>query len=491
MDTLGRRTARLWLVMLFVVMGTAWAHANIDAASDTAAFGKRFALVIGNGNYKNAEVLPNAVRDATRIAEELAALQFEVFKGTDLDKAQFEKLVKEFRRASKDADAVAFYYAGHGFQLDGLNHLVPVDAVMQDRSLIQSETVIVDSILAAIHGPQRQTLVFLDACRNNPLPAKVRDESTGNGLAQLKTRDDGLYIAFATQPGNTSRDGTGLHSPFTGALLRHISQPGQSIYDLMIKVRNEVSRATLNQQLPWDQSSLRAQFYFNPVAETLVADARLPAEVDGGSAGSATFRSNSPDDVKQPTFSINRPSEGLAEAANDAEAPDGANTSSGGAKVASLDPGSPNALAVPNEITTSPGTLDERELTAQIQRHLNRLSCNAGTPDGVWGPATSRSAEAFNRHGDGLINPTGPDMASLDVLERQNGAICPKAACGRGTVEKNGVCVAAAPPAPEPTRQKTKKQPTKQTAGKSTPAKPQNSEPQTTIGSGIGVGSFF
>lgn len=488
MGTLGRRTAKLWLVMLFVVMGTAWAQAEIEAASDGAGFGKRFALVIGNGTYKHAEVLPNAVRDATRIADELTALQFEVFKGTDLDKAQFERLVKEFRRASKDADAVAFYYAGHGFQLGGLNHLVPVDAAMQDRSLIGSETVVVDSILAAIHGPQRQTMVFLDACRNNPLPAKLRDESTGEGLAQLKTRDDGLYIAFATQPGNTSRDGTGLHSPFTGALLRHIAQPGQSISDLMIKVRNEVSSATLNQQLPWDQSSLRAQFYFNPEAETVVADAR-PSVDEGVRSGSGAFRSNNPEDVRQPTFLINRPAGTAAGDASQAEGDDADRdeSSSDGAKVASLDPGSSNSLAVPNQFTTSTDIPGERELTVEIQRHLNRLGCNAGTADGVWGPATSRSAESFNRHGDGQIDPSGPDMASLDVLERQNGAICPKA-CGRGTVEKNGVCVAAAPPSPEPTRQKKTK---KQVVDKKPPAKAQNSEPQTTIGSGVGVGSFF
>ena len=53
-------------------------------------------------------------------------------------------------------------------------------------------------------------------------------------------------------------------SPFTAALLAHINQPGQSLSDLMIEVRNAVETATGGKQTPWEQSSLRSQFYFVP-----------------------------------------------------------------------------------------------------------------------------------------------------------------------------------------------------------------------------------
>lgn len=225
-------------------------------------FGERYALVIGNSDYDHVEDLPNTARDAEAMADALGALRFTVFKGIDLTAAEFERLIEDFDAAATDADTVVFYYAGHGFQLGGLNHLVPVDAVLRDRDRIDAETFVLDDIVARIHRRQRQTIVFLDACRNNPLPAGARD-GTGAGLAQVGT-GDGIFVAFATQPGNVSYDGTGKNSPFTEALLTHIGKPNRNISSLMIDVRNEVSDRTLGRQVPWDQSSLRADFQFNP-----------------------------------------------------------------------------------------------------------------------------------------------------------------------------------------------------------------------------------
>ncbi len=59
-------------------------------------------------------------------------------------------------------------------------------------------------------------------------------------------------------------DGTGRNSPFAAALLAHIAEPGQSINDLMIKVRRDVVTQTNNAQRPWEQGSLLARFEFVP-----------------------------------------------------------------------------------------------------------------------------------------------------------------------------------------------------------------------------------
>ena len=262
---MARDRARNWAAaacLVFValaVFAAAPALAQVEARS-----GERYALVIGNSDYSHVEDLPNTARDAEAMAEALEALRFSVYKGIDLTAVEFERLVETFDRAAADADTVVFYYAGHGFQLGGLNHLAPIDAVLRDRARIDAETFALDDIVARIHRRQRQTIVFLDACRNNPLPASARD-GTGSGLAQVGT-GDGIFVAFATQPGNVSYDGTGKNSPFTEALLTHIGKPNRNISSLMIDVRNEVSDRTLGRQVPWDQSSLRADFQFNPGA---------------------------------------------------------------------------------------------------------------------------------------------------------------------------------------------------------------------------------
>jgi uncharacterized caspase-like protein len=227
-----------------------------------AEFGGRYALVIGNSSYAHAEPLPNSARDAAAMAETLEALGFTVFKGVDLTGKRFAGLIDEFEAAASDADTVMFYYAGHGFELNGINHLAPIDAVLRDRSRINAETLALSDIVERIHRRERQTIAFLDTCRNDPLPPGVR-KAPSKAMAQLDTGNE-TFIAFATQPGGVSYDGSGAGSPFTEALLTHIGKPGQSLSELMSKVRNDVATRTLGRQVPWDQSSLSAQFYFNP-----------------------------------------------------------------------------------------------------------------------------------------------------------------------------------------------------------------------------------
>ena len=52
--------------------------------------------------------------------------------GFDLKKSDFERKVRHFSAALRDAEAGVFFYAGHGLQVAGReNYLVPVDAKAQ------------------------------------------------------------------------------------------------------------------------------------------------------------------------------------------------------------------------------------------------------------------------------------------------------------------------------------------------------------------------
>jgi uncharacterized membrane protein YgcG len=111
--------------------------------------------------------------------------------------------------------------------------------------------------------------VFLDACRDNPFAAKIKQTATrsvsvGQGLAEMKS-GEGTLIAFATGPGQTALDGTdGQNSPFTKALIDHITQPGVEIQQAMTEVRAEVQDATNKGQLPWGHTNLTGAVYLNP-----------------------------------------------------------------------------------------------------------------------------------------------------------------------------------------------------------------------------------
>lgn len=230
---------------------------------------QRLALVVGNANYDTVEDLKNPANDAKAIGDALAGLGFEVTVLTDAPTEEFWTTLDTFTAAAETAESTVFFYAGHAFQMGGANYLVPVSAQLTSREAIKSETWNLDAIIARLQSRNRQSLIFLDACRNDPLPAAVRGSgAAADGLARVQT-GVGTFVAFATEPGGVSADAIAdePNSPFTKALLNHISTEGISVSDMMIAVRNDVEVATLRKQVPWDQSSLRSQFYFVPPSE--------------------------------------------------------------------------------------------------------------------------------------------------------------------------------------------------------------------------------
>ena len=148
-------------------------------------------------------------------------------------------------------------------------------------------TIELDAITGGLEGGPGIHLVFLDACRNNPIPAAAAaaGDAGRDGLARVGDAA-GFLFAFATQPDNVAYDGVGRNSFFAQALLGHLNTPGQDIASMMIAVRKDVLAATGGNQVPWENSSLTRQFEFAPgedaaAPETLLwqvaATARDPA----------------------------------------------------------------------------------------------------------------------------------------------------------------------------------------------------------------------
>ena len=222
----------------------------------------RVALVIGNGAYREVATLANPPNDAKDIGAELKTLGFKVTTGVDLDQAGMERAIAEFTHAAASADVSLFYYGGHGLQVASHNYLIPVDAELRNEEDIYQHTVNFVEVLKLQEQGAGIHLVFLDACRTNPLkdaPASAHTE----GLARVGNAA-GFLIAFATQPDNVAFDGAGRNSPFAQSLLGHLATVGQNISSTMIEVRKDVIAATGGAQIPWENSSLTRQFYFAP-----------------------------------------------------------------------------------------------------------------------------------------------------------------------------------------------------------------------------------
>lgn len=156
------------------------------------------------------------------------------------------------------------FYAGHGIQVDGNNYLVPIDAAVKSKNTAIFELIDIDRILKGLDEETHANVVILNACRDNPFETRIgpsRSAGRGAGLSGYEAVGAGTLIAFATAPGNTAADGSGTHSPFTGALLKHIGTPKLELNQMLTRVRIDVAAATEKKLVPWVNSSLLGEVY--------------------------------------------------------------------------------------------------------------------------------------------------------------------------------------------------------------------------------------
>ncbi len=253
----------------------------ILSQAGSASAEKRVALVIGNSAYQHTSALANPKHDAADITAALKKIGFQVLEGLDLDKTAMDRTIRQFARELNSAHVGLFFYAGHGLQVEGQNYLVPVDAKLEDASGLDFETVRMDLVHKTMERATKTNLIFLDACRDNPLSRNLaralgtRSTSVGKGLAAIES-GEGTLLSFSTQPGNLAADGTGRNSPYASALLKHLVDPRDDISTMLIGVRNQVIQETARRQVPWEHSALTARFYFRAPEAQLAAESSKP-----------------------------------------------------------------------------------------------------------------------------------------------------------------------------------------------------------------------
>lgn len=233
--------------------------------------GRRLALVVGMSDYAVAGTLPNAARDAEAFSTFLKSQSFEAELVLNADRRRFAEALSRFSRKIGPEDTALFYFAGHGMQLRGENFLIGTDARLESEFDVPAETVALSEIINALEKRARISLVFLDACRNNPLANKLNIDVDGatrggatRGLAPIETQGAGTLVAFAAAPGQVAADGTDGHSPFTRALIANLSGPGLEVGTAFKRVVRDVRKDTGSKQSPQILSSLSLEFYFGP-----------------------------------------------------------------------------------------------------------------------------------------------------------------------------------------------------------------------------------
>jgi tetratricopeptide (TPR) repeat protein len=230
--------------------------------------GRRIALVIGNGAYRNVHPLDNPPRDAKLIAASLHDVGFQsVTLSNDLTRDKFFDVLRTFAGDAEKADWAVVYYAGHGFEIGGVNYLVPVDARIAEDKDAEKEAVALEQVIAAVGGARKLRLVMLDACRDNPFaPAMKRTmavQLVDKGFSDIEP-SSGFMVVYAAKHGEVALDGEGVDSPFASALARDVREPHVEVRKLFDIVRDDVWNTTKHQQQPFTYGSPpgREDFYF-------------------------------------------------------------------------------------------------------------------------------------------------------------------------------------------------------------------------------------
>lgn len=424
---------------------------------------KRIALIIGNSAYQNVAELQNPKNDAIAMSKKLASLDFEVIEGIDLDHAAMRKTVRQFISKLDGAELALFFYAGHGLQVNGNNYMAPIDASLRNQYDLEFETIPMNLILSAMEQNVKTNMVFLDACRDNPLATNLarsmgtRSAAVGRGLASLGS-GIGTFVSFSTQPGNVALDGNGINSPYTTALIKHLGTPGEDLTRNMINVRRAVLKATNGKQVPWEHSSLTGEVVLKekpkpvlkPAPKPKVAEVVKPASPPkaDNTVELAYWDSIQNSNAEYFEIYLKRYPKGLFadiahlkinhakdRMAREAKArtiqkntkPETNDTKEKAVEIASLNPETEESLPTKN-------------VTRSVQRELNRLGCSAGTADGIWGKGSQKALKQYGRYSNVKSPALEPSTTLLDQLKAQRVRVCPLT-CRSGFEKETNKCV--------------------------------------------------
>jgi len=275
-----RSAVGLWKWKIIAVTAAA-VMAAVFAVSASAATQTKVALIIGNGAYKGVPELTNPTNDATAVAGAFLRLGFSVRLVTDASYDDMRRALLEFSRKARDSEMAVVFYAGHGIELGGENWLIPVDAELKTDLDTEQEAISLRSVMLMVSAASKLGLVVLDACRDNPFTNRIRRSIATRGVTRGLGRVEpinNVLVAYAAKDGTTAFDGSGDHSPFTAALLKHIEMPGLEVTFLFRNVRDDVIAATGNEQQPFVYGSLSKEaIYFKP--PPAVADPAAPDQI--------------------------------------------------------------------------------------------------------------------------------------------------------------------------------------------------------------------
>jgi tetratricopeptide (TPR) repeat protein len=241
-------------LLLSLIVSVAW-------TVPSSAAGDRFALVIGNAKYPDADApLKEPINDARQIADELKRDQFTVEIGENLTgdnmRRAFDRLYNKLRPGS----VALVFFSGFGISSNRQSYMIPIDAQIWTESDVRRDGVSLESVLGEINNRGAGVkIALIDASRRNPYERRFRPGS--QGLAPV-IAPNGTLVVYSAALSSVVSDNGGDHSLFVQELLKEMRVPDLSAEEALNRTRLGVTRASNREQQPYLSSSLAEDFAF-------------------------------------------------------------------------------------------------------------------------------------------------------------------------------------------------------------------------------------
>ena len=182
-------------------------------------FGRYYALVIGNNEYKHLPNLKTAADDARAVADILRdTYGFDVTLLIDATRADIVDALDEFREKLDDTTNLLIYYAGHGWLDEAAEQgfWLPVDAKPNRRSNWVANSTITGSLRAL---NSKHVMVVADSCYSGTLVRGIKiKENTPDYIRRMAGKRARLALTSGgLEP--VADSGGGKHSPFAAAFI--------------------------------------------------------------------------------------------------------------------------------------------------------------------------------------------------------------------------------------------------------------------------------
>ncbi|MGA9090227.1 MAG: caspase family protein [Bradyrhizobium sp.] len=260
---------RLTLFVVFVLSIIAPVFPSDAVAAD------RFALVIGNSKYPDADApLKEPINDARDIANELKRDGFTVEVGENLTGDGMRKAFERLYGHIKPGSVALIFFSGFGIQSNRQSFLIPVDAQIWTEPDVRRDGFSLETVLGEINNRGAGVkIALIDASRRNPFERRFRSFSAG--LAPV-IAPNGTLVMYSAALSSVISDNGGDHSLFVQELLKEIHVPDLMAEETLNRTRIDVTRASRSEQVPWISSSLAEDFSFIPGARPPGPMATLP-----------------------------------------------------------------------------------------------------------------------------------------------------------------------------------------------------------------------